>query len=228
MQDPHDPEAAACTGHQKQRDNMLRKQMAARGISNPRVLEAMGTVHRHHFVPDAHQDSAYGDHPIKIACGQTISQPYIVALMTQLLDPQPNERILEIGSGYQTAVLAYLAKEVVSIERHDQLGESAASRLKALGYSNATVRCRDGSLGAPDKAPYDAIIVTAATPEIPNALCQQLAEGGRLLCPTGSRKVQTLTKLTRKGSDFTREENIKCVFVPLIGKDGWAPTEEHP
>ena len=208
---------------------MLKEHIAARGIHDPRVLEAMRTVPRHHFVAEANQGHAYEDHPIKIDCGQTISQPYIVALMTDLLELDSNDRVLEIGtgSGYQTAILAHLAKEVISIERHAALAQKAAARLAALGYTNAAIHQGDGSLGAPHQAPFDAIMVTAATPKIPHALTQQLREGGRLVCPTGSRKRQRLLKITRQEGGLANEDSIECVFVPLIGQDGWPEDKER-
>lgn len=202
---------------------MVEEQLAARGITDVRVLEVMRKVPRHLFVPKEHEASAYADHPIHIGTGQTISQPYIVALMTQMLEPMPDRKILEIGtgSGYQTAILAELAGHVWTIERHESLAVAARQRLNELGYKNFNVIIGDGSIGYADAMPYDGIIVTAAGPQIPSALKEQLAVGGRLVCPIGARETQKLLLVRRDATGFTEEEGIGCVFVPLIGKYGW-------
>lgn len=205
------------------REQMVETQIAKRGVRSRRVLEAMRAVPRHLFVPPEQERSAYDDHPLQIGFGQTISQPYMVAAMTELLDLRPEDRVLEIGtgSGYQTAILAMLAREVISIERHPVLSEQAADRLAGLGYDNAVVHCGDGTLGWPEAAPYDAILVTAGSPTVPRALKEQLTVGGRLVCPTGSRDVQRLIRIVRTETGFTEAHGISCIFVPLIGEQGW-------
>lgn len=207
-----------------ERENMVAEQLAARGIGSTRVLAALRKVPRHVFVPEDLRGQAYEDHPLRIACGQTISQPYMVAAMTELLELTSESRVLEIGtgSGYQTAILAELAREVVSIERHRALADEARGRLEQMGYPNIAVLCGDGSLGYPESAPYDAILVTAASPAVPEALKQQLALGGRLICPVGNRDLQTLMKVVRTAQGFTAEEHTQCIFVPLVGIQGWS------
>jgi len=202
---------------------MVESQIIARGVHDPRVLHALREIPRHRFVPAELQPHAYEDRPLNIGCGQTISQPYIVALMTQLLELRVTDRVLEVGTGsaYQAAVLAVLAAEVITIERQETLAERASERLVELGYANVTVVTGDGSLGYPSGAPFDAIIVTAAAPRVPPSLKAQLAPGGRLVCPTGARGFQSLTRLVRKGDDFEEHHDIRCVFVPLLGKEGW-------
>jgi protein-L-isoaspartate(D-aspartate) O-methyltransferase len=206
-----------------ERARMVAQQLAARGITDRRVLDAMASVPRHAFVPVEHQAEAYSDHPLHIGCQQTISQPYMVACMTEMLSLRATDRVLEIGtgSGYQTAVLAALAREVISIERHSALAEGARARIKALGYRNVQVMLGDGTLGWPANAPYDAILVTAACPQVPPALREQLGLSGRLVCPVGSRELQKLIHVTRTPSGFQTTEGIGCVFVPLIGENGW-------
>jgi protein-L-isoaspartate(D-aspartate) O-methyltransferase len=211
------------TQFDRQREAMLETQIAARGVRDARVLEVMRRVPRHAFVPDDCPAQSYEDHPVNIGCGQTISQPYMVAAMTELLDLRPTDRVLEIGtgSGYQTAILAELAEEIVSLERHPPLADTARALLKTLGYANVTVLCGDGTLGDPGRAPFDAILVTAGAPEAPKALQQQLAEGGRLVCPAGGRDYQSLLLITRTGNTFDTHSGMTCVFVPLIGAEGW-------
>lgn len=205
------------------RARMVENQIASRGVWSPRVLEAMRQVPRHRFVPPEHESFAYDDHPLQIGCGQTISQPYMVAVMTEMLALRPEDRVLEIGtgSGYQAAVLATLAGSVVSIERHPDLAERAAKCLRELGYTNVEVYEGDGTLGYPASAPYDAIVVTAASPTVPTALKQQLALGGRLVCPIGPRDLQQLVKLVREPGGFAQSPGVTCIFVPLIGEQGW-------
>ncbi|MBI4559163.1 MAG: protein-L-isoaspartate(D-aspartate) O-methyltransferase [Candidatus Hydrogenedentes bacterium] len=202
---------------------MVDHQIADRGVRDPRVLGVMRTLPRHRFVPESAAAYAYQDRPLEIGSGQTISQPYIVALMTELLDLAPDDRVLEIGtgSGYQAAVLATLAKEVVTVERCEELGEVARERLKELGFDNVRVLVGDGTQGCPQYAPYDAIVVTASGPYVPDSLRHQLSDGGRLVCPVGPREAQRLVKVVRLGTTFAESESIGCVFVPLIGKEGW-------
>lgn len=202
---------------------MLREQIQARGVKDERVLGAMARVDRAAFVPPEMRVHAYEDRPLPIGDGQTISQPYMVARMTALLALAPTARVLEIGtgSGYQTAVLAELAAEVVSVERQATLAHEAADRLLHRGYRNVTVHHADGTLGWPAREPYDAILVTAAAPALPKALLGQLADGGRLVCPVGSRAAQQLEVITRRGAAFNRQVDTRCIFVPLLGKQGW-------
>lgn len=195
------------------------------GITDPRVLEAMRAVPRHFFVPEALQARAYGDHALPISANQTISQPYIVARMTELLMLADNTRVLEIGagSGYQTAVLAKVATQVYSIERLGDLAREAQSRIRQLGIYNATVKCFDGTLGWAANAPYDAILVAAGGPGIPEPLVAQLKIGGRLVVPVGdSRESQRLIRVIKKETGAVQEDHGACAFVPLIGQHGWA------
>ena len=191
-----------------------------RGISDQAVLRAMDEVPREHFVAAEFTDSAYADQALPIACGQTISQPYVVGYMTEQLDLAPNHRVLEIGtgSGYQAAVLSRIAREVVTIERYRTLADAARVRLKTLGYSNVTVRTGDGFAGAPEQAPFDRIIVTAAAEEVPNALVEQLGEGGKMILPLGPRHgTQYIVKLSKSaGGEIKREDLIPVRFVPLL------------
>jgi protein-L-isoaspartate(D-aspartate) O-methyltransferase len=208
---------------QAARDQMVETQIGARGIRDERVLSAMRRVPRHIFVPEKARAAAYGDYPLPIGHGQTISQPYIVAMMTTLLQINPDDRVLEIGagSGYQAAILGTLAKEVVSIERIPEVALLAQENLSASGISNVRVIVGDGTLGYPDRAPYDGVLITASTPSVPPPLIDQLVEGGRLVAPVGSRDLQELIRLTRKGSDITREFFGGVMFVPLVGEHGW-------
>ncbi len=204
-------------------EQMVKEQIAARGIGDPRVLTAMQSVPRHLFVPEAYREAAYGDHPLPIGAGQTISQPFIVAYMTALLRLQGNEKVLEIGtgSGYQAAVLAHLAQEVHTVERLPQLAAQARERLAALGLNNVRVHVGDGSRGLPEHAPYDAILVTAAAPEVPPPLPEQLNEGGRLIAPVGDRGYQHLERWTHRRGHLQREILEAVAFVPLLGEHGW-------
>jgi protein-L-isoaspartate(D-aspartate) O-methyltransferase len=203
---------------------MVATQMAARGVRNQRVLDAMRTVPRHRFVSDAWLEDAYDDRPLPIGEGQTISQPYMVAVMTEALSPAPTDRVLEIGtgSGYQTAVLAALAGRVVSVERHAALAERARTILGELGIENVEVVVGDGTEGRPQDAPFDGILVTAGAPATPETLKAQLADGGRLVIPVGPAGYQRLLTIIRHGSTFVEREGDACVFVPLIGRYGWA------
>lgn len=189
------------------------------GIMDAAVLHAMDEVPREYFVGSQYAEQAFADHALPIACGQTISQPYIVAYMTEQLRLQPEHRVLEIGtgSGYQAAVLSRLAREVVSIERYRTLGELARSRLKTLGYDNVEVIVGDGMQGAPDKAPFDRIIVTAAAEDVPEALTAQLAEGGIMVIPVGPHSgAQHILRLTKRGGSLEREQLLAVRFVPLL------------
>ncbi len=209
---------------EKARKRMVEEQIAARGVEDERVLQAMRRVPRHLFVPEEYLEWAYSDSPLPIGQGQTISQPYIVALMTALLEiPPEGGRVLEVGtgSGYQAAILAHLAEEVYTIERHAALAAQARERLRALGLHNVFVRVGDGSLGWPEHAPYDGIIVTAAAPEIPPALQEQVRPGGHIVIPVGGRGGQTLERWTRRGATFQREAITPVAFVPLLGTQGW-------
>ena len=208
---------------QAAKQDMLRRQLQQRGIDDPRVLAAMAKVPRERFVPAEVRDHAYADRALPIDCGQTISQPYIVALMTQALELSGQELVLEIGtgSGYQTAILAELAREVISIERHAELTAKASVALSELGYANITLLTGDGTLGWPPRAPYDRILVTAAAAVCPPPLWAQLAEGGILVIPLGGRDSQTL-QVIRKEDGLPRTSSISgCRFVPLVGSEGW-------
>jgi protein-L-isoaspartate(D-aspartate) O-methyltransferase len=207
------------------RKQMVNRQLAARGIRDPDVLEAMSIVPREAFVPAGQAKFAYADSPLPIGRGQTISQPYIVALMTEALELAPDERVLEIGtgSGYAAAVLSRIAKEVYTVERHLKLARTAEIRFEQLGYDNIQVHVGDGTLGWREHAPYDAIVVTAGGPEVPGALLDQLAVDGRLVIPVGGRPdIQKLVRVRRNGEQGYQRENLGSVrFVPLVGEAGW-------
>ncbi len=207
----------------KLRRRMVQQQIADRGISDPRVLAAMLNVPRHLFVPEDIRYRAYDDCPLPIGEGQTISQPYMVAWMTELLEVEEGDRVLEVGtgSGYQAAVLAELAREVFSIEKYPRLAREAEERLRNLGYANIHIRTGDGTLGWPEKAPFEGIMVTAGAPSVPQPLLEQLAEGGRLVIPVGSPGMQMLTLVRRKDNRFETSEEGSCIFVPVVGKHGW-------
>ena len=199
-------------------------QLVARGVRDERVLEAMRRVPRDAFVPAAARPYAYDDRALAIGSGQTISQPYMVAAMTEALRLSGTERVLDVGtgSGYQAAVLAELAREVITIERRPELAEAARATLGALGYGTITVIVGDGTLGSPEHAPFDGIVVAAGAPRVPDALRQQLSrDGGRLVIPVGPPEQQWLVIVTRDGDGFTESKSIGCVFVPLVGADGW-------
>jgi protein-L-isoaspartate(D-aspartate) O-methyltransferase len=212
-------------GFREEREQMVETQIAAGGVVDPWVLHAMRTVPREGFIPASLQVSAYDDGPLPIGDGQTISQPYVVAVMTQAVQPKPGNRALEIGtgSGYAAAVLATIVSEVYTVERLGQLAEGAQRHLAALGYRNVHVLHGDGTLGWPEHAPYDVIIVTAGGPFVPPALLEQLAIGGRLIMPVGSaRRFQRLVRVTRIAADtYEREDLEEVAFAPLIGKQGW-------
>ena len=205
------------------RARMVVEQLERRGITDARVLAAMRKVPRHLFVEEALRGRAYGDHPLPIGEEQTISQPYIVALMTALLELTGREKVLEIGtgSGYQTAVLAECARRVCSIERLPRLAERARALLERLGYTNVWVRVGSGTLGWPDEAPFERIVVTAGGPAVPPPLFQQLAEGGRMIVPVGDAENQVLTLVEKVRGEMKTREAGECKFVRLVGKYAW-------
>jgi protein-L-isoaspartate(D-aspartate) O-methyltransferase len=209
------------------RQRMVDEQIAARGLHDLRLLDAMRIVPRHCFIPPEYRHLAYADGPLPIGNGQTISQPYIVALMTQLLSLTGEEKVLEIGtgSGYQAAVLALLAKQVYTVERHAELARGAETTLKSLNFLNVSVHVGDGSLGLPEFAPYQAIVVTAAAPRLPKPLQDQLDDGGRIVIPVGGQLGQYLECWRREGSAFNREVLVPVAFVPLRGVQGWEDKE---
>ena len=202
---------------------MVEEQLRARGGFSARVLEAVAAVPRHEFVPAEWLHAAYADKPLPIGDGQTISQPYMVAAMTEAAELTGRERVLEVGtgSGYQAAILSCLAREVMTIESQPRLAEAAAARLAILGYANLRVFQGDGTLGWPAAAPFDAIVVTAAAPDIPPPLVEQLAEGGRLVIPVGDTQQQELLVVRKAAGETTQERRHYCRFVPLIGRYGW-------
>jgi len=208
---------------EEQRDQMVKRQLVSRGIKDERVLEAMRKVPRHFFVPEKLRESAYHDGPLSIGEGQTISQPYMVALMTECLGLKGGEKVLEVGtgSGYQTAILAELAEHVYTIERVPILLEKAQQILTHLGYKTIKFKGGDGTYGWREESPFDGIIVTAGAPDISQVLVEQLNDGGVLVIPVGSRYSQSLYKVTKKGDKIEKENFTFCVFVPLIGKYGW-------
>lgn len=205
------------------RERMVAEQLVGRGIKDPRILAAMRKVPRHLFVEEALAARAYGDYPLPIGEKQTISQPYMVALMTEALSPQSKDRILEIGtgSGYQAAILAELCSKVFSIERIKVLAERAERILADLGYSNFQIRVGDGTNGWKEEAPFEGIMVTAGAPRVPKALMEQLSDGGRLVIPIGDEFSQSLTKIVREGNEFRHSNLTGCIFVKLIGDQGW-------
>jgi len=205
------------------RKKMVEEQIIARGIKDKKLIEAMYKIERHRFIPEKFRDSAYGDFPVPIGEGQTISQPYMVALMTECLSLKGKEKVLEIGtgSGYQTAILAELAKEVYSIERIESLKINAEKILNELGYTNIKIRLGDGTLGWPEEAPFDRIMVTAADQDVPPPLLEQLNQNGIMVIPLGDRFSQVLTKIEKRDNQIIRQEVCGCVFVPLIGKYGF-------
>jgi protein-L-isoaspartate(D-aspartate) O-methyltransferase len=202
---------------------MVESQLARRGIRSTAVLDVMRSVPRELFLPAALADQAYRDAALPVECNQTISQPYIVARMTELLELRPTDRVLEVGTGtgYQTAILAALARHVYTIEWHLPLMTAAGARFDSLGLKNVTVRCGDGSVGWREHAPYDALMVTAGAPEVPKSLREQLAIGGRLVVPVGGFSNQVLAIIRRTETGFERDEQLPCRFVKLVGKEGW-------
>ena len=206
----------------EKRKKMVEEQLLPRGIERADVLSAFRKVPRHLFVPTSSRDASYKDHPLQIGEGQTISQPYIVALMTQLLPPGAS-RILEIGtgSGYQAAILAELYERVYTVERKAPLQEKARQALDEAGYENIEFHIGDGTLGLPEASPFDGIIVTAAAPAVPEPLTEQLSEAGSIVIPVGSMYGQVLTVVTKNDKGLSYEEICGCMFVPLVGKEGW-------
>lgn len=204
------------------RREMVDRFVVPRGVDDPRVLDAMRAVPRHLFVPEALRAKAYGDHSLPIGFGQTISQPFVVGVMTARLALQPNHKVLEIGtgSGYQTAILSRLARTVYSLERLDELARRASALLKTLDCQNVSIKAFDGTYGYPAAAPYDRILVTAGTDEVPEPLLAQLAVGGRLVVPIGPPERQRLRVIRRRKTDFAQEDGEAVVFVPLVGKFG--------
>jgi protein-L-isoaspartate(D-aspartate) O-methyltransferase len=208
---------------ERAREKMVTAQLMARGIRDQLVLEAMRKVPRHLFVQDYLQDQAYEDRPLPIALQQTISQPYMVALMTEALELDGGENVLEIGtgSGYQAAVLAEICEQVYTVEKYPELLKTAAAVFRQLGYDNIVAKSDDGTLGWPEHGPFDAILVTAGAPHVPQPLLDQLTDGGRLVIPVGGGLIQELIKLTRRQEEIVEERLIGCQFVPLRGKYGW-------
>jgi len=217
--------AVAGQDFEAERRDMVARQIRDRGIRSERVLEAMQVVPRHLFVEADLVRRAYADEPLPIGEGQTISQPFMVGAMAEALGLAGNERVLEVGcgSGYQAAVLSRLAEQVIAIERHPELAASARERLASLGYANVTVVEGDGSAGWAEGAPYDAILVTAAAPEVPQPLIDQLAEGGRLVIPVGGSNHQELLRITKREGKIAEQSLYSCRFVPLLGRYGWRP-----
>jgi protein-L-isoaspartate(D-aspartate) O-methyltransferase len=209
--------------YESERKEMVRTQIAARGIQDIRVLAAMGTVPRHLFVDESMQPMAYQDRPLLIGENQTISQPYMVALMTEALQLKPTDRVLEIGtgSGYQTAILAKLSEWVYSVERFPNLARKARSILEELKIINVSILVGDGSQGWEEHSPYNAVILTAGSPDFPESLLDQLGDGGRLVIPVGDRFCQTLWRVTRRGDQMDYEDLGGCRFVKLVGEEGW-------
>ena len=207
----------------RERHKMVAEQLVPRGICNPRVLSAFETIPRHIFIPEDEQAWSYGDYPQPIGFGQTISQPYIVALMTQSLSLTGAEKVLEVGtgSGYQAAILSLLVAEVHTVEIVPELAERARKTLAAMGIANVHLHIGDGSPGLHEFAPYDAILVTAAAPQVPRPLLDQLSDGGRLIIPVGSRGFQELEIWRRSGSSYKSEVILPVAFVPLRGQYGW-------
>jgi protein-L-isoaspartate(D-aspartate) O-methyltransferase len=210
--------------YKSDRQRMVDEQLRRRDIKDKRVLDAMRKVPRHLFVPYEHRHLAYSDCPLPIGQNQTISQPYIVALMTQMLALEGHEIVLEIGtgSGYQAAVLSLVAKEVHSIERHENLAKRALESIIELDIKNITIHVGDGTRGWPENAPYDGILATAAAPEVPKPLLEQLADGGRLVIPVGGRIGQYLEIWHREGKNYRHEQTVAVAFVPLLGEYGWS------
>ncbi len=211
------------------RNSMVMTQLIPRGIRDERVLAAMRKVPRHLFVPETLQQRAYDDMALSIGEGQTISQPFMVAIMTELLELKGEEKVLEIGtgSGYQAAILAELSQEVYTVERIAALAARAEARLQVLGYRNVQVKIDDGTLGWIDRSPFDRILITAGAPKVPDPLLEQLAEDGILLAPVGDRYSQQLVKMIKEQGAIREEFHTMCVFVPLIGQHGWKGHEEH-
>ncbi|MCD5401613.1 protein-L-isoaspartate(D-aspartate) O-methyltransferase [candidate division NPL-UPA2 bacterium] len=210
-------------GFEEERERMVEIQLKGRGIKDKKVLEAMGKVPRHRFVEKNLQSTAYADHPLPIGEKQTISQPYMVALMTQCLELKGDEKVLEIGtgSGYQVAILAELAKKVYSVERLASLSRRARKILRELDYANMKFKVGDGTKGWEEHSPYEGIMVTASSPDIPQTLIDQLSEGGRMVIPLGGSFSQELVVIRKRKGKAEKKNICSCVFVPLIGEFGW-------
>ncbi len=210
---------------EQQRARMVEEQLRSRGICDRRVLAAMGKVPREEFMEVEYISDAYGDCPVAIGAGQTVSQPYMVAAMIEALEMRPEDRVLEVGTGtgYEAAVLAELAAEVWTIERHAELAAKAEAVLARLGYGNVHVIHGDGSVGVPEQAPFDRILVAAAAPSIPQSLVAQLADGGRLVVPVGTRAEQQVHVVRKLGVETVVTTRELCRFVPLVGAEGWEP-----
>lgn len=209
--------------YERQRNRMVNDQIQRRGLNDPRLLAAFESVQRHLFVPEKYRYRAYDDGPLPIGYSQTISQPYIVALMTDLLKLKGGERVLEVGtgSGYQAAILAMMAAEVHTVEFVPELAAEAERQLKAMGFENVHVHIGDGSLGWPENAPYEGILVAAAAPKAPRALLHQLGDGGRMVLPVGGRSIQKLEVWERNGNELYGKAETAVTFVPLLGDQGW-------
>jgi protein-L-isoaspartate(D-aspartate) O-methyltransferase len=209
--------------YEKERSRMVDEQIAGRGVKDERVLAVMRKISRHEFLPEGIRGMAYNDSALPLGEGQTMSQPYMVALMTELLGLTGTERVLEIGtgSGYQAAVLAELCQKVYTVERIKTIADKARTTLDRLGYKSVAIKVYDGTYGWKEMAPFDAIIVTAGSPDIPAPLVEQLKEGGRLVIPVGDRYGQQLIKVVKTAEGMITERSIPCVFVPLIGNHGW-------
>ena len=209
----------------QKRARMVEEQLRSRGIRDERLLAAMAKVPREEFIPSEDAANAYGDFPLPIGDGQTISQPYIVAAMVEVLELNPEDRVLEVGTGtgYQAAILGKLAADVWTIERHAELADQAREILYRLGYKNVHVLHGDGSLGLPEHAPFNKILVAAAAPRVPETLVAQLADGGRLVVPVGSRSEQQVEVIRKLGDQISITKHDLCRFVPLVGAQGWEP-----
>jgi protein-L-isoaspartate(D-aspartate) O-methyltransferase len=207
----------------ERRARMVEDQLRGRGIRDQRVLAAMSKVPRERFIAPEYAREAYADGPLPIGEGQTVSQPYMVAAMVEALEVHPSDRLLEVGTGtgYEAAVVAELAAEVWTIERHGKLADNAREALEELGYENVHVICGDGSLGLPEQAPFDKIVVAAGAPQAPPSLFAQLAEGGMLVVPVGNRVDQQLQLARKVGGQMVTTRHVKCCFVPLVGAEGW-------
>lgn len=203
---------------------MVDEQISGRGIKDEKVIRAMLEVPRHKFVGENLRTQAYNDYPLPIGSGQTISQPYMVALMTELMNLSGKEKVLEIGtgSGYQTAILAEVSSQVFTIERVPELSLSARQKIEGLGYSNVVFRVGDGTIGWPEYAPYDRVLITAGAPDIPNSLFNQVVDGGIMVVPIGDRNYQILNVVKNDGGNPKTEKSVECTFVPLLGKEGWS------